>query len=82
MVLCGFFTMFYLPYDDIEGAHKASVTEIIFSRKVVNRVWGDFVVLFRKTGLRRTILLSPDDADSFLREMRQRSFKKHCHIDI
>jgi len=80
MVLCGFFPMFYLPYEDIEDAHKASATEVIFSTKVINRVWGQFVILSRKTGLRRAILVSPDDVESFLRELRERSYIKQGYI--
>lgn len=75
MVLCGVLTVFYLPYDEIESVRAATAAEVVINKKAINRLWGPFIVAFRKGRLKRPVVLSPADAEDFLRDIRERSLR-------
>jgi hypothetical protein len=72
----GFLRTVYVPYPEIEEVRVVSFRESMgYGARVIragNRIGGPVVVVKRRSGLLKTVLLTPADAEVFVRELKQR----------
>jgi hypothetical protein len=69
-----------IPYMSIKLANIAEIREVSFKEATFqkplvwrcgNRLWGKIVLIRRKKGIIKTILITPDNPDEFISEIRE-----------
>jgi hypothetical protein len=65
-----------IPYGDIESARASGMSGAMFSGlmgwKWQNRLFGRVVVIARKYGMLRNVLITPDDPDRFAAQINEK----------
>jgi hypothetical protein len=79
--ITGIFTFLFIPYEEILEIKLLSSKEIwklIFSFNILrlgNRLWGTGVLIKRKSGFFKNLIISPKDPEMFVVEIKKRMGK-------
>ncbi len=79
-VLFGKIPMIHIQLADIAEMRKVSFMEATFQKGIEglfvlrcgNRLWGQIVLIRRKKGIFKRVLITPDNADEFISKIRER----------
>ena len=79
-VLFGKIPLIQIQLANIAEIRKVSFKEATFQRGIEgilvlrcgNRLWGQIILIRRKKGIFKTILITPDNADEFISKIRER----------
>ncbi len=79
-VLFGKIPLIQIQLSNIAEIRKVSFKEATFQRGIEgilvlrcgNRLWGQIILIRRKKGIFKTILITPDNADEFISKIRER----------
>ncbi len=64
-----------IPFDDIADIRRISYLDSLGKGLAywrINRAWGDMVLITRRRSERNEVIVTPDDADGFVQEVRRR----------
>jgi hypothetical protein len=74
LIIFWFIPIYKISYSKIEKIKKCSFKELgptkLFLLRLGNRFWGDFV-LIQKKGFIKSVVITPDNADKFLKKIQQ-----------
>lgn len=76
IVLFGKIPLFRIPFSNIMEIRKISFKEALsndeyfLALRFGNRMWGECVLIRKKKGLFKVILITPDKADEFISKVR------------
>jgi len=65
-----------IPINDISEIQKLLYKEVFLRKGTLmalslgNRMWGDVILIRKKNGIVRTILITPDNADWFIQQVK------------
>ena len=80
IVLFGTLPIVRLPFSDIievrEISFKEALTNNFFALRFGNRVWGSIVLIRKSTGLFKSIIITPDNYETFMNDVNQHITRK------
>lgn len=65
-----------IAFENIAEIRKISYKEAVFGKETLmalrlgNRIWGDIILIRKKKGIIKTILITPDNATQFLQQVK------------
>jgi hypothetical protein len=80
IVLFGKIRLMLIRFENIEEIRKTSYNEVmpfknngmLFALRFGNKIWGDIVLISQKKGMNKIILVTPNNADQFIKNVVSR----------